>query len=272
MAKTYKLNRTHNPGNVVFIVEGGRPGGGTELRLLKRIFVDLLGYHMEELRRGTDEFIGYRGNQKSRIIGLNLPQNQITGITPESVNRLFARLHSEFPTLKPENMPIFLLYDRDPKSYHKNELRRYVRRYADPYYKEGSKEAIQESGFQGQLLLSYPSVESYLVSCRCSGPYEKLYELGKDLKPDARSWGCSVEAIESDEQLIHAAQEMDAELVNLGCGDYDLDDLGKTLLAAYDAQQIEYREKGGFSLLSQISLALLELGVLVEDVGEVAAT
>ena len=39
----------------IFVVEGGRPEtGGTELRLLKKIFADILGYEVQELRRGSE--------------------------------------------------------------------------------------------------------------------------------------------------------------------------------------------------------------------------
>lgn len=38
--KKYKIDKSKNIGNVIFVVEGGRPEtGGTELRLLKRIFL-----------------------------------------------------------------------------------------------------------------------------------------------------------------------------------------------------------------------------------------
>ena len=61
--KKYRIDKSRNIGNVVFVVEGGRPDtGGTELRLLKRIFSDIFGYEVRELRRGCDEFIGYGDN------------------------------------------------------------------------------------------------------------------------------------------------------------------------------------------------------------------
>ncbi len=47
--KKYKIDRSKNMGNVIFVVEGGRPEtGGTELRLLKKIFADILGYEVQE--------------------------------------------------------------------------------------------------------------------------------------------------------------------------------------------------------------------------------
>ena len=69
------------------------------------------------------------------------------------MDELFCKLREEFH-IKPEDCPIFYLYDRDVLSYQRNELRKkYVKKYTDPY---GT-----ESGDQGQLLLSYPAIDEY---------------------------------------------------------------------------------------------------------------
>ena len=173
--KNYKIDRSKNIGNVIFVVEGGRPEtGGTELRLLKKIFADILGYEVQELRRGCDEFIGYGSNPHFRVFALNLPKNQLTQLNDEVVDQLFRRLREEFD-IKPEDCPIFYLYDRDFLSYRPNELRgKYVCKYTDPY--------SDENGNQGQLLLSYPAVESYLMSCMQDDVFQQSFFLGKDLK------------------------------------------------------------------------------------------
>ncbi len=154
--KKYRIDKSKNIGNVIFVVEGGRPEtGGTELRLLKKIFADILGYEVQELRRGCDEFIGHGVNPQYRVFALNLPKNQLTQMTDDALDTLYARISGEFG-IKPEDCPIFYLYDRDYLSYKPNELRgKYVKRYTDPY--------SNENGDIGQLLLSYPAIESYLM-------------------------------------------------------------------------------------------------------------
>ena len=57
---------------------------------------------------------------------------------------------------------------------------------------------------------------------------------------------------------------MDKGLNELGLDTYDLDNLASTLLEVYDYQQMKYKIDKGFSLLSLISMSLLELGVIVE--------
>ena len=85
--KKYKIDKSKNIGNVIFVVEGGRPEtGGTELRLLKRIFSDILEYEVQELRRGSDEFIAHGENSQFRVFALNLPKNQLTQMTEEALD------------------------------------------------------------------------------------------------------------------------------------------------------------------------------------------
>ena len=255
--KKYKIDTSQNIGKVIFIVEGGRPDtGGTELRLLKKIFSDILHYEVQELRRGCDEFIGYGDNPYSRVFALNLPKNQLTELTDETIDALFRRLREDFK-IRPEDCPIFFLYDRDPRSYTPNGLRRpYVIRYTDPY--------ANDEGNQGQLLLSYPAVESYLLSCVQEDVFLQSCLLGRDLKPELIRISCSENSIEAEDHLIHAVIEMDKGLDAFGLGAYDLDHLAPTLLGIYDGQQQKYHAEKKFSLLSLISMALLELGIIVE--------
>lgn len=279
--KKYKIDKTKNIGNVIFIVEGGRPEtGGTELRLLKKIFSDILGYEVQELRRGSEEFIAHGQNPQFRVFALNLPENQLTKLTEDALDELFGRLREEF-RIKPEDCPIFYLYDRDVLSYKRNELRgKYVRKYTDPYG--------NDNGDQGQLLLSYPAIESYLLSCVNENIVSKKCKLGKDAKViladeiyteehenqidvhlQTIDLVFSEEQAEAERRLVHSINEMDRGLETFGIQSYDLDNLAPTLLEVYDYQQQKYKEEDVFSLFSFVGMALLELGVITEyDDGE----
>lgn len=206
---------------------------------------------------------------------MNLPKNQLTQLTEDAVDELFCRLREEFG-IKPEDCPIFYLYDRDVLSYKRNELRgKYVKKYIDPY---GT-----EAGDQGQLLLSYPAIESYLLSCIKDDSINLSFKLGQDAKkiltseicPDDRTDKTDVhlktvdlvfteESSEAEKRLIHSINEMDNGLETMGVQVYDLDNLAPTLLEVYDQQQQKYNEEDVFSLLSLVGMALLELGVVVE--------
>ncbi len=278
--KKYKIDKTKNIGNVVFVVEGGRPDtGGTELRLLKKIFSDILEYEVQELRRGSEEFIGHGPNSSFHVFALNLPKNQLTQLTEDSLDVLFGRLKKEFH-IKPEDCPIFYLYDRDVRSYHLNELRaRYIKKYTDPY---GTDE-----GNQGQLLLSYPAIESYLLSCIIDKTFEYSSELGKEAKIMLSDMICpegsrekadihekTINLVfteryeEAEKRLIHSINEMNYGLEMMGIESYDLDNLASVLLAVYDYEQEKYKGEKKFSFISLVGMALLELGVIVELVEE----
>lgn len=274
--KKYKIDKTKNIGNVIFVVEGGRPEtGGTELRLLKKIFTDILEYEVQELRRGSEEFIAHGKNSQFHVFALNLPKNQLTQLTEDAIDELFCRLKEEFD-IKPEDCPIFYLYDRDVLSYKRNELRgKYVKKYTDPY---GTDE-----GDQGQLLLSYPAIEGYLLSCLKDDSIKQNFLLGKDAKivlareimqkdaEDEREAHLktvdlvfSDDLPEAEKRLIHSINEMDNGLETMGIQEYDLDNLKSTLVGVYDYEQQKYTEENVFSLFSLVGMALLELGVIVE--------
>lgn len=273
--KKYRIDKTKNIGNVIFVVEGGRPEtGGTELRLLKKIFVDILDYSVHELRRGSEEFIAHGKKRDYSVFALNLPKNQLTQVNEDSMDELFARLREEFG-IKPEDCPIFFLYDRDVLSYRKNELKRnYVEKYTDPY---GT-----DSGDQGLLLLSYPAIESYLLSCISDDVINISSKLGTEAKSmltekicaDAERKEVHLKTVdlvfsdkksEAENRLLHSITEMDKGLAEVGITQYDIDNLAETLVDVYDYEQNEYFEKGTFKFLSLVGMALLELGLIVEE-------
>ncbi len=274
--KKYIIDKSKNIGNVIFVVEGGRSEtGGLELRLLKKIFVDILGYEVQELRRGSDEFICHGKISSFHVFALNLPKNQLTQLNEDSLDLLFQRLRDEF-YLKPEDCPIFFLYDRDVLSYGRNEIRSpYVKKYTDPY---GTSE-----GEQGQLLLSYPAIESYLLSCLKDDTVDLSCKLGKDAKillsqeiyPDEAKDKTDIHqkmmefifpnnTFMAEERLIHSVNEMNKGLNKMGLFTYDLDNLSSTLLDVYDYEQKNYKDNDSFLLFSFVGMALLELGVIIE--------
>ena len=262
MTDKYIFDPNRNIGTVIFVVEGGRPEfSGTELKLLKAIFADLLGYEVQELIRGQEEFIAHGSNSFSKVFALNLPKNQLTQLNDDSLDELFKRLKQEF-RIKPEDCPIFFIYDRDYKSYKNNELRgKYVKRYVDPY--------SDDEGNQGQLLLSYPCVESYILSLTLENAHKIKYGLGKDLKKD-QELHQNIKTTDdiNGNMLIHAVNEMNKGLQSLKIDEYDIDNLAPVFLEAYAKQQENYLKHKSVNLLSFVSMALLELGIIQPEEDE----
>lgn len=254
MNKKYRINKEKNIGRVIFILEGGK----TEFDLLNRIFVGVMGYQLEELRRTkTEGFVFHGHNPHSRIIAINFKGPHLFDINTEEQDLLFHRISEELG-VKPENTAIYYLYDRDVKSYEIDEVRPYVEKYRDPY---GT-----DSGDQGQLLLSYPALESYTVSCFRDDTYKTQIELGKELKTYAAQNSYTIQMLRNEGHIIHAALEMERALNAHGLSDYDLDNLGETLLKLYDDEQQVYLKTQKFELVSLLSFVLLELGIIEEVV------
>ena len=132
------------------------------------------------------------------------------------------------------------------------------------------------------MLLSYPAIESFLLSCVQDGTFKQSAKLGRDAKAVLTGIICqeetdyidlhlkTVDLVFSEDQeeagqrLIHSINEMDAGLESVGVRTYDLDDLAPTLLKVYDEQQKKYIDDNTFSFISLVGMALLELGVIVE--------
>ena len=58
---------------------------------------------------------------------------------------------------------------------------------------------------------------------------------------------------------------MDGGLEMMGVQGYDLDNLAPLLLEVYDYQQQKYIEEDVFSVFLLVGMALLELGVIIEE-------
>jgi hypothetical protein len=124
--------------------------------------------------------------------------------------------------------------------------------------------------------MSYPAIESYLLSCIKDDTVKLSFKLGKDVKAILANERCpddgnntvdlflSEDTAEAEMRLIHSINEMDSGLKDIGIQTYDLDNLAPTLLDVYDHQQQKYNDEGVFALLSLVGMALLELGVIIE--------
>lgn len=245
----YRINKDKNIGNVVFVLEGSK----TEFNVLETIFVKLLGYEMSELKRKNDGFVFKGKNPYSKIIALNFRGNHLYEINSEELNHLYFKMSSELG-LKPESLPIYYIYDRDVKSYDLNQARAYVEKYCNPY--------DNNDGSQGLLLLSYPAIESYIISCFLDKTYNITFETGHELKAFIGSNKYNQQMIRTDKELLHAITELDEYLESVEAGYCNIDNFRDTNIRIYDSEQKYYIENGTFQLVSLLSVVLLDLGII----------
>lgn len=161
----------------------------------------------------------------------------------------------QFPV---DQSAIYYLFDRDPLSNTDSALiERYILSLANPYdNKDGYK--------AGQLLLSYPSVERYIISNFLDGATDLRFRLGKDTKAYIGSHKEIQMNKISEDTLIRAAHEFLAYLESEAIG-FDIDEFSAASHEAFTRQEREYLSGAGFRLFSMLTLAFLQMGILKMD-------
>ena len=247
-----KLNKEKRIGQVLFIVEGS----STEFNYLYKIFCGLLGYSYIAKKRNTPDYYKKDNDPFSRVAVINTRESNIKDISenPKYLDDVFDVLREQyqFPV---ERSAIYYLFDRDPESNTNTELiEEYIKKLANPYENEDDPQP-------GQLLLSYPSVESYIVSNFVDDTSSLSFHLGKEVKTFiGNNTQIQLNKV-SDETIIKAAREFADYLMNEAI-DWDVDDFAPASHAVFTRQETNYLQGEGFQLFSMLTLAFLQMGII----------
>lgn len=107
-----ELMRNKRIGKVILIVEGAKH----EFNLIKKIFVDVLGYTQIEKRRGNTKYYKREGDVHSVVAVINTKTSNIASINDEEyLDAIFMEL-IENHDFDIDNAAIYYLFDRDLKS------------------------------------------------------------------------------------------------------------------------------------------------------------
>ncbi len=246
-----EINIDKSIGNVIFIVEGEK----TEFHLLWRIFVHVLGYQMEAHKRGN-KYKKYNEdkNTTSRVFVINSLESNIKFIDNDEgyIDDIFQTLRYEYE-LDVENAAIYYLFDRDHLSNTDVDLfRKLVVRLTNSRENKGYDEG-------GLLLISYPCVEAFIHNAKIDLVEELNFGEAKDLRQYLHDLHLDSRSIES-ENLITATKYMIKEL--LKHGEFDVDDLVGILIGVFDSQEKLYLDKDVYLVLSNLAIALIDLGII----------
>lgn len=247
-----KINKDKHIGRVLFIVEGSR----YEFVLLKRIFCNILGFSYIEKRRNKADYYVRENDPHSKIAVINTQESNIKDITDNEtyLENIYATLIEDykFPV---DEAAIYYLFDRDPESNTDvTRIKDYIGELKNPYENENFK--------AGQLLLSYPSLESYTVSCFRDKSSSITFKLGSELKTFIGE-NVVIQLNKLDEEKIeHAASEFLKFLEAEGLM-FDIDDFSGTSCMVFEKEE-EYFKAGGFRLFSMLTLAFMQLGIIEE--------
>lgn len=261
-----KLNKDLNIGNVLFIVEGEK----SEFAILKHIFKHILNYSLITNNRKQEEFEQYKSfkNPNSTVAVINTKYSNIKYAGEsgyEYLDSLFERLINEFD-FEIDNAWIFFLFDRD---HHSNKDPDFIRNLIN-ILKNPLDNGLNRAG---ELLLSYPGIEAYKLSCA----EDNVHLVNDTLDSDKKIVYCNqLKGFVNDKELgniqtfnenhlLHACSEFLNYLIftnNDFDFETDLDDFSDKSLNIFDIQENNLNTKKYYDFFSMLSLAFLQLGII----------
>lgn len=233
-------------------------GESEEFRLLKHIFTNVLDYNYIPLKMNKvirDEFKS-KNNSNSTVIVANTSNSNIKSIIEDTnyQDKLYNILKEDFKrSLK--NVPIYILWDRDPDSNNENIVFQVLKKYSS---------ALDNGyGMNGILLLSYPCVESYEISNFDKQLYKKKFSFSHEAKELFKFKRYSLSNI-NEETIINAIGNMHRSMLNYGIEKYDPSRFSKINELIFKKENEIYNDNKLFNALSLISVMLVDLGIIVE--------
>ncbi len=269
ITKHLKINTKKNIGTVIIIVEGEKD----EFDLFKQIFVNILNYKYIERKRKYKTFKTYdefvmKGNENSRVIVLNAYNSNINTLdrNKDYLDKLYIDLYNELG-IDVKNKSIYFIWDRDSKSNNYNDVKGLIS-------KLGSAND-NDTEMNGLLLLSYPAIQSYIISC-----YDEKTECLKDidLKEYIKKKGYKVSnpnKYQNNKQgsneeidkakIIKATKVMLKRLeeMHIDFKETDLDNFSDISLKIFNKEENFYDNHKAYKMLSLISIMLIDLQIII---------
>lgn len=250
-----RINKDKRIGRVLFIVEGE----STEPYILHKIFTKIFDYDFTRIRR-NGRFYKYtsKSHKNSQVFIINAKDSDIKFIgenDQQYLNEVFVMLINDY-NFKFENAAIYYIFDRDNKSNTNANLIAKLLSKLD-----NSREETEDYERQGLLLLSYPSIESFTASNFLIDYFSCSMDTGENLKKYLNNNKIIQNKIDAN-TIITATQEMFKAFVQMGIPDYDLDDFSQCNINIFKWQENHYSQKALYRLLSLLSIAFIDLGLI----------
>lgn len=253
--KSLKINLKKNIGNVLMVVEGEE----YEFEILKRIFCQILGYKYIEKKRYKTVFHDYnefvmKGNEDSRVIVINARNSNISSINKDDkyLNNMYMAIYNNYG-IDVNKIRTYFIWDRDPKSNNDEKIvRNLIKKFGN------SMDNGEE--MNGLLLLSYPAIESYVISNFENDILRK--EIGH-LKSYVKEKGYKAKNMNRDTIKL-AVTLMHKVFKSFGIKNYSVDSFSKTSLKLFDKEEQCFKDGEKYRLLSLISIIFIDLGIITE--------
>ena len=251
-----KINKNKRIGKIVIIVEGEV----TEFEYIEEIFNKYLGYTLKSKTRKNDDFIELHGHDDfSTVYLINAPSNNIKSIKNDLdfENYIYSKL-SKLPIQNNFNYQTYIVFDRDPINNRCNLVLNLISKY--------NESITDDERINGLLLLSYPAIESFLVSLHETDSYNLKYKLGKDLKGYIKSNNYCISSL-NDNKVKQAYDNFLDFLItkNIINSKDDILDNKELGLKIFDIEQELYKKQNLFYVFSQLIEILIDLQIIELD-------
>lgn len=248
-----KINKNKSIGRVLFIVEGGR----TEFSLFRRIFCNVLGYEYVEKRRDNASFFKNKNKSTSKIAVINTEESNISDICDKNayLDKIFETLISEYQ-FSVDNAAIYYIFDRDPKSnLDKPLIAKLISQLKNAYENDE-----WERG--GVLLLSYPCIEAYTVANFIDNAYTIKFDIGDKVKEYVTTKNKQIQLNKITAETIEKAANEMMKYFETEKIDFNIDKIGQMNDEIFKRQETEYSKENVYSLVSLLSIAFIDLGII----------
>lgn len=254
------LNKNKRIGKVLFIVEGEK----TEPMFLRLIFTQIFNFKFVRIYRDETKkpYLKLESSvdPNSCVFVINAEDSNIARISDENtyLDRIFENLidNYDFPF---DNAAIYYLFDRDAKSNTDAKLiEALIGKLTNP------RDTTDDFNRQGLLLLSYPSIESFTASSfpnLIGNAFDISVPTGHSLKNLLNTKKALPNKF-SEETICMAAQQMHYALSCIGLKEYDIDNIKPLTKKVFNWQENYYEQHSEYKLLSLLSIALLDLGLI----------
>ncbi|HOQ37216.1 MAG TPA: hypothetical protein PK033_05980 [Acetivibrio sp.] len=250
-----KINKDKSIGRVLFIVEGVR----TEFSLFRRIFCDVLGYEYIEKRRNNAKFFKNKNKSTSKVAVINTEGSNISSICDNNdyLDRIFEILISEY-NFPVDNAAIYYIFDRDAKSnLNKQLIEKLIGQLKNAYENDNGERG-------GVLLLSYPSIEAYIVSNFIDDTYLMKFEIGDKVKEYITTQNKIIQLNKITAETIEKAANEMMKYFKSEEIDFCIDNIGQMNEEVFKRQETEYNKQKAYNLVSLLSIAFIDLGIIEE--------
>ena len=246
---------------VVIVVEGAE----YEFDLLNAVFQGVLKYKLVTKSRNQKEYQEFnkyvmKGNENSSFIIINTKNSNIGTIEDDDKYRseVYKMAYIKYD-IDLKNCPMYFIWDRDCGSNKKSIVEKLICKLKNPYDNDNYE--------NGLLLLSYPSVESFTISC-----FEKNTEyIDGDIKDYVNRTkeyklltNKKYKPTHLDKDKIRlATRDMINKINKLSDKDFEIDDIGNINKIVFQKEEEIFKSKKAYLLLSFVSYILLDLGIII---------